>query len=272
MNGFISHIINRHLGTENNIMPRVPGRFESFNSFQQNAGEIKPLQSEEIETNSYQQTDRGNLKPLEKTGTNYGTNSSPFEALKVDKKDQEKSNFSMPDKAVDVFKEPSHFKENVSGKIEPPIIEENRIFNTTISNSTVASSDTKENSNNISPKPKETSISQIERNNSPNIVSPFVVQNAERSYTQKKGDHNENPVLPIQSSFVLQNIKDTSVHQHAIFPESAEQKAQPIIKVSIGRIEVRAAVSSAPEKKNSNTAEKPTMSLDDYLKKRNGDK
>ncbi|MGN6401434.1 MAG: hypothetical protein ACTHMD_13335 [Flavisolibacter sp.] len=72
-----------------------------------------------------------------------------------------------------------------------------------------------------------------------------------------------------QDNYPLQ--KNLSVNNFS-FKEKANQTESPVIKVSIGRIDVRAIVSSQPEKTISNARQKPSMSLEDYLKKRNNGK
>lgn len=60
---------------------------------------------------------------------------------------------------------------------------------------------------------------------------------------------------------------DRNTQRSALYSNAASAP-QPVIKVSIGRIDVRAVTQSAAAKQGS--AAKPAMSLDDFLKKRSG--
>jgi len=52
--------------------------------------------------------------------------------------------------------------------------------------------------------------------------------------------------------------------------ETAAEPAEPVINVTIGRIEIRATPGSSAPARKSHTHKPSTMSLDDYLNKRNG--
>lgn len=60
----------------------------------------------------------------------------------------------------------------------------------------------------------------------------------------------------------LQNVRKTT--DHLFNPPQA-----PVIKVTIGRIEVRALPASSPPSQRPQSVQKPQMSLEDYLKKQN---
>ena len=52
--------------------------------------------------------------------------------------------------------------------------------------------------------------------------------------------------------------------------ETVAESAEPVINVTIGRIEIRATPGSSAPVRKSHVHKSPTMSLDDYLNKRNG--
>lgn len=52
--------------------------------------------------------------------------------------------------------------------------------------------------------------------------------------------------------------------------ETVAEPAEPVINVTIGRIEIRATPGSPAPVRKSHVHKSPTMSLDDYLNKRNG--
>lgn len=52
--------------------------------------------------------------------------------------------------------------------------------------------------------------------------------------------------------------------------ETVAEPAEPVINVTIGRIEIRAAPGSPAPVRKSHVHKSPAMSLDDYLNKRNG--
>ncbi len=95
------------------------------------------------------------------------------------------------------------------------------------------------------------------------IIQPL----SEKSKTEKE--------LPntIYSSSKLPGLENTNRRSIKLFTESLPQQSMStVIKVSIGRIEVRAISPPAELKIKRDSVQKPRMSLEDYLKKRNSSK
>jgi hypothetical protein len=120
------------------------------------------------------------------------------------------------------------------------------------------------------------------------VVKP-AEQTAQRA-TAKAAEAEAFHLMPLQSPSLAHNTVSppTGASFSSFFPARAETTApsqthlsaskqyshhaavseSPTIQVTIGRIEIRAAVASASARKTS--ARSPAMSLDDYLKQRNG--
>lgn len=83
---------------------------------------------------------------------------------------------------------------------------------------------------------------------------------------------SSSTITPIPSFSSMRDEKGVPSHAHLFASETYHPQANvsesPSVQVSIGRIEIRATASQAPSRKVS--ARSPTMSLNEYLKQRNG--
>ena len=111
----------------------------------------------------------------------------------------------------------------------------------------------------------ETKISKL---NSP-ITSPEVPPVTKRKVTPEENNFSENKhITSNQSQLVPEPLLTDIASQLTQRLQGAELKTDPVINVTIGRVEVRAVHADAPRK--TRQTKKPTgvMTLDDYLKRR----
>ncbi|RNI39831.1 hypothetical protein EFY79_00575 [Hanamia caeni] len=237
MNGFINHILKRHLNPNNNIEPRTTGRFEQINQENQSSHETNFIEQideiitpknqirskEENAFENFESLNQVNPAPnMEMTNVDYN---EPFLEIKPTINNNTNSH-------LDGYYEGQSFQERNALNLNEHNVETNNFENS---------------------------------------------RKTEREPELKKKDFasghkdvfNVTNTAFYQDNYTLQ--KNLSVN-NVNFKDKANENELPVIKVSIGRIDVRAIVSSQPEKKINTAHQKPPMSLEDYLKKRNSDK
>lgn len=75
-----------------------------------------------------------------------------------------------------------------------------------------------------------------------------------------------SPFSPVRAETAA--LSQTHLSAAGQYSHQSAVSESPTIQVTIGRVEIRAAIASAPARKTS--ARSPTMNLDEYLKQRNG--
>jgi hypothetical protein len=237
MNNFINNVIRRHLQPENNIVPRVPGRFESFNVNTQELNEPNFMQSESFKIDPNTEIKNSNESTYERPVINGRKNSLDFNTtVTPGKKNDEEVPFGIK----------THYNENST------------------------TDNTRNKDSKVSPDyPEQIIITHAEKSNlTTTMNSDVFTQNNTVPFFKKENSNKEKVKRP-EPLLIPQKTPDITINKQLGLFENTEQRIQNI-KVSIGRIEVRAIVSSLPEKKNAGISQKPNMTLDEYLKTRNG--
>jgi len=241
MNGFISHIIQHHLQSESTIQPRLPGRFESFHAAQNRDG-VDMAESDGFSTSPNQKTNNSENNLIE----------NPIFKNQISPVDS--GNLSDEMKAKNgLFPKPESTAMDANNS-NPFEVYTDQAARRSMADRAIDSD--------------ERVRGNLIRDINSNI---FVRENTNLS--DRNGNLLNEPARPKSpSSLVFEKNRGSSANQQAVFFENPGQKAEPTIKVSIGRIEVRAIVTPQAVKKETNTTQNPGMSLDDYLKKRNDKK
>jgi len=241
MNGFISHIIQHHLQSESTIQPRLPGRFESFHAAQNRDG-VDMAESDGFSTSPNQKTNNSENNLIE--NPIFKNQISPVDSGNLSDEMKAKNGlFPKPESAA--------MDANNSNPFE---VYTDQAARRSMADRTIDSDE----------RVRGNLITDINSN-------IFVRENTNLS--DRYGNLLNEPIRPKSpSSLVFEKNRRSSANQQAVFFENPGQKAEPTIKVSIGRIEVRAIVTPQAVKKETNTTQNPGMSLDDYLKKRNDKK
>jgi hypothetical protein len=242
MNGFISHIIQHHLQTESTIQPRLPGRFESFHAAQ-NQGGMDMVESDGFSTSPNQKINNPENNLIEK----------PISKNQIPPVDSGNLSDEIKPKGG-LFSYPQLETMNANNSNPFEVYTADQAARRSMADRTIDSDE------------------RVRRNLITDINSNiFVRENTNLS--DRNGNLLNEPVRPKSpSSLVFEKNRRSSANQQAVFFENPGQKAEPTIKVSIGRIEVRAIVTPQAVKKETHTTQNPGMSLDDYLKKRNDKK
>ena len=284
MNGFINNILRRHTDAVAGIMPRLPGKFEPvnfpvanstedfsakteasqpFNVIQgitetgienkratnSNSGKSTPTANSSIANDQNIQPPNNNTRPFNES-TNNGQGSIIKNIIPVDKDAGEKitgENIFKVEKSVfNEIKPANQFKE------KPPVenFDEQELAGKVLMNVQPGRS----NKNDGNEHEQDSPVKK-------NIIKPAT----------KKESHLLEDSKPLQAGLIKPSIQNLNAGvNHNASPVLREQSMSSVIKVSIGRIEVRAVTSAAPVKVNSPVLQKPRLSLDEYLKNRNG--
>lgn len=100
-----------------------------------------------------------------------------------------------------------------------------------------------------------------------NTIIPEKIQPLIKALHVEEDPKNSTPGKPL---FAKQGMHGFETTPGIFSSEIYQQQAMPaVIKVSIGRIEVRATTAANPAKINREPLQKPKMSLEEYLEKRN---
>jgi len=242
VNGFINHILNRHLQPENNIKPRVPGRFETFTSAKQNHEGIIVVESDESNGSNEAQTQN--------------KNEGSFQKSSVDHEKKYDTSIETPKNSRNVIlddlkKGPFEKKQETYKPDEPDSA-------TADDNKGIPDSSL------ITP---ENLISADGRSHLIDTEHIYSIHEHKVPFKEKETASNQNSdARPL--TYYPEKGKAPLLNNFYGHDDKLEKNMPPAIKISIGRIEVRAIISPTPEKKNTISSQKPDMTLDDYLKKR----
>jgi hypothetical protein len=263
MTGFINQLLGRHTAAEPVITPRLPGLFE--------AETAAPSLSEtaihsEIPTAAFQPVHEPlpvyNPQPLIQTPAN---NNEQNDA--VHPHDQpgsktyqpgmfshpEESAFNMPDKE-DSITNISH--QHITAQTYYPA---QNNFYTMQDNIPVQHSLLYDDWYRIPPLPAE---HRKEDSQPVSLQKDKPAGTIKEAYPGITGAKNPAPV-------VLPSVQSAAHAANTISAPLLQQENSTVIKVSIGRIEVRAMTTPAPVKKTRTAASVPKMTLQEYLNKRN---
>lgn len=253
MNNFVQHLVSRHSASNSTIKPRLRGRFEPDNSTNHIlSSKMESFESDEV----VQNMDEENLSE-----GNHQKGSSSFSEPKqptafLQKNIPHQPNFDKKGKIVT--------PDTNDGKKGQLIIKEE--IQQIQKNSRSIPSDQTESQKPEMEKPwRKTTITPV---NTPQQTS-FNIEEYTPSISiipnrRIEAQSSVSPVMPIKPD--LQNSMQEQSSESNFFPTSVEQ---PIIKITIGRIDVRTKTHPKPNASPKKQAKaKPKMSLEDYLKKR----
>ena len=265
MTGYVSQLITRHADVSENVVPRLAGKFEPLISQTQTSetpGEVVEQNdiSAQVTTapvvNTFQNSNaeksgNNDLTPLAEPLTTSdivnipATNILVNENSKVTHTDTERS---AEKKGADHPIVSDLAKPSPVHIIESPMFIEQK----------------KEVSNNIivTPRPGE-KFKHNADNNDVNFL--LKIENVD---SLPKESRNEPISFPAANAFP--EMHDRSRRNGDLHIQPPSRTAAPTIKISIGRIEVKAVNTPGPSRQSGAGQQKPKLSLEDYLRKRNG--
>lgn len=288
MSGFIRHLVSNHINPTGNVLPRLKGTFETFSSFQQsvpgNFGE------EHIETgiandyNSLHQSNENSNTNLS-SGTNKiisGNEKTNVEsAINLSKEDQQTNN-----EPVSIYSNISNTQthqqvgqENETNDLNffTPQLNTNNFLSTPLINDALKK--VSDESNQRSKETKSRNENFLEENREAHLLIPDTKNaagnfNTIQQYPSNEQNNVEKPKqtpdysnqqlnMAIVNAFRLMQNKNAAEN-------NAAQEPTQVIKVNIGRIDVRAVIQQAPARQA--VRPQPTMSLNDFLNKEKGSK
>jgi hypothetical protein len=249
MNGFIQNIIDRHMSTLGNISPRLPGRYEPAGTMGDLTGIVLGSYSDrqpetnfinEEKTTSRQPADPvGATKPPDPTGrinSKTRDNELPDTEFSIDRIPFAQKNFDIDTEHPG--KEYGHAENKFSHRMPP-----------------------EELINDDDKKPERKMDKEYIPVEATSIISPLI-----RTPSREDEKDLDRSVRSFGSQKQTENTRPLFLRQHV---DSGPGNKTPVIKISIGRIEVRAISGTAPVKAKREPEKKPKISLDEYLNKRN---
>lgn len=287
MSGFISHLVSNHINPTGNVLPRLKGPFETFSSFQQSVP--GNFGKEHIETgiaNDYnslsQLNENRNTNIHQETSKIITGNERTNIESAINKEDQQIVNEpvdfhsnTQTHQQVGQENETNHLNpfttqlnpSNINNSLSKPLI--NDALKKVSDESSQRGIVTKINEN-FSEENRETYLLIPDTKNAAgnfNTIqqyTPNEQNNVEKPISEQTPDYsNQQLNMAIVNAFRLMQIKDAAEN-------NAAQEPTQVIKVNIGRIDVRAVTQQTPARQ----AVRPqsTMSLNDFLKKEKGSK
>jgi hypothetical protein len=237
MSDFLTNVLARSTGRADTVQPRLPSRFE-------------PLQSipQEIIQESLEQPSSLSITSPEQSLTPFSLESAQGQVKStLQSVEFEPANQSLnPNSDVEFTNNP------------------NSVFQST--NLTSLTQPTENAASSLSTTPLEPA-----QENSDLIVRPQRVEQNSLSSHLPLVAHVPESVKTEVRSLVLQP-QITSIQEPDSSPQLPAQPEPPVIKVTIGRVEIRATASpiSTPPSRSASKPPQPTLSLENYLKSRNG--
>jgi hypothetical protein len=276
MSGFIDHLILRHAAGEKTISPRLPGKFEPFIMPIKNPwrGENELIETtapdfdmpgtpnrKDIVTNFATDTNLGSTQP--------GITSEPSE---TDKGQDQRKMFTLENNNASFFDQKSIGQDREQSRFD---LFQKEIKDHAPIDIMAGVQNINDRSTDPAPFPGITNgKNQIESVQSlqklpeinPSLMNPAAVKH-------KSG--KEFKATEVQKKFRVMPAKQNApgTLQPGLRNPEQTSAGHTIIKISIGRIEVKAISSTKADKKTGDTKiPKPKMSLEDYLQKRNTSK
>ncbi len=251
MTGFINSLVDRFSGATNIISPRLPGRFEpAFPDLSNQLGESTIKDATSPVSNEI-----NNIPSLKNTDLRFFDKNYYKDQLSKD----ENTGYSPIEKQKEAGVNP--VDNEISSNMQQQ--ENNTIVNTFIQPSGIS------NGNPLSFQVETTTRNEQKVPSASNIgdnaVQPgFLDRQLEKERQRGQVDKSQILLLrPEQYSIKSEEIGHPDLHEHA------QSNKTPVIKVSIGRIEVRAVPVSNGVKVKDSSPQKPRLTLDEYLQKRN---
>lgn len=261
MSGFISNIISRHTSPVDNISPRLPGRYEaaqpaafSMEGLEQtqetiavNNDTIQPDSRQTDSTPDFFQKTISPSQPVQYNTAGEGLADHPASPLPVlpditltATRKEISSVLPLAEADHGVHPLPFFFNRTAdsSGENQPASI----ITNVFTENNEQVAEQSQPVAETVLPHRAFAAATEMENSNTVSVFPQLV-----RPALQQALSSSPAPVMEM----------------------IPQQTGATIIKVSIGRIDVRAITTAVPVKNNRDTVQKPQLSLDEYLKKRN---
>lgn len=284
MNSFINHLVSRHVNIGNHIKPRLRGKFEPP-AVTENT--LPPDFDNDLSSINNNKTEPQNIRPISKP---------TFSINEQDHDNSDKHHIDDPlyrqeQKPSDQFSESKDLNAGNTKPVQPlatPPGQQGAQLrsdhaNDTKSNDTVFTPEI----NRVLTNPKtgevisrdndNPTIGNSLKNEPPaihhNINGSAFSDNSDIQTIRTPGDNRglqsklTGQVLPADLKW-LKNVKQDLSSRNGV--QNNQSSTPPIIKVTIGKIEVRALNQSAPVQ--TRETPKPRMTLDDFLKQRNGGK
>jgi hypothetical protein len=269
MSGFISHIIARHTNPGFTIHPRLPGKFEP-GFIREN---IYPEASYDTGS-AFEQSDK---KPAVSIAGDPGNERSHFSKITVSQNwpsGQEtivgKDNDPPPEKVNSGRSDISNARNiDPTDPFEPvktTSFQKRAFLNMVFPDKPGDLSETDP----VEEKNHEEMPSFMENDPKPNTMHAYLSSNGDtmpQAGKSEKGYLNSKELLIYQGSNGMKKNSNSSLS--GFLNMNRQQKISSVIKVSIGRIDVRTITDPKPVKVNASDLHNPKMTLDDYLKKRN---
>jgi len=280
MNGFVSRLISRHTSVEGIVVPRLPATFEPV-GFSANAGgdlllpgndqalsaDIAPLPITRA-THSHNSHDQNPISQpqseiREAIGPGFSHHANPFQHMR----DAELNTVRPRNGEVDAQRvsgvndnhnaphDEARAETSVHTQLKTGEIYEHEIADT---NRNARHDDSGFESDGISNVTKAKTAESYDDTMIKHDHSNIRISSHGNEISKERHPALINPV-----------IKDTHLNIQRNSSEFHFHQSIPAIRVSIGRIEVRAINNSAPAKVNREMPSKPRMSLEDYLRSRN---
>jgi hypothetical protein len=250
MTGFIDSLVDRFSGADNIITPRLSGWFEP--AFPDQLNQFGESTTENETTTVL--NEMSNMSSLKDTGLGFFDNNKYYKDQlsrdgNIDHSSIEKRRPTAVDPVNNEISSNSQQQVNntfIKTFIQPPGI-----------NNESQVSFQFETKNDL----KETPSSDIGDNA---MNHDFLDHQLEKERQRNKIDKSQSfPVRSEQYSMINKKVG------HPDFYEQSQSNKTPVIKISIGRIEVRAVPVSNGVKVKDSSPQKPRLTLDEYLQKRN---
>jgi hypothetical protein len=291
MNGFISRLIDRHINPSNKVLPRIQGRFES-----------------DASTSAYQEESHlfadGRLNDSLR-GENHNENKDltfhhdplPDQKTKIDMDVRSGSSSStLYDNRIAQIQDGKEYKKSPSGKMHPN--PDSELSDLTVRGSipdapyfALNQMDSKSNSEDltgtgisisgdhdtIGKAQRKVDLTSIHNSKNKDTTAPSGKINQTETFSYIDGkdtDTNENSIILNRGilrppEWIGNWAESKSKSEEAKFYKSQND---PVVKVNIGRIEVKAVIQQNTSQIRKAEPQKPRMSLDDYLNNKSSGK
>lgn len=302
MNNFINNIISRNTEQSTNVKPRLRGKFEpeSISSTMLLADDLSRFETHQKKSPTLKTVEPGTVVseefktiPKEEPDVTKAKSDKPYagkEAELIIEKDKDVPFRFSPSLNKKFFEKSDEPEEKRNEQFEPvnkstfQLLREEPGLNTSDTpekNETCPATEPLNVNLEIGRK-KRFTVANLEQSNKIQVVAenpaPFATEKVKPALKESKAEDSKFKTNKTEFQGLLgeppglRNYKkepgNNSNTSDSYFSGNAE--ARPVIKVTIGRIDVRAVTQPTPSANLPKTTPKPKMSLEDYLKQRNG--
>lgn len=256
MSDYLDNIVSRTLNAVEVIEPRVPLLFESTSP-------LTPTPPQSDDSHGLDLT-REPIRPRNEVGPGVsGPQTQPIESPKGQGSDDSDSKSSKPQHELGDLRQSPAISTGTPGEIWPP------------ANVAVAARDVKlppgdvELPRSIEGPGKPSQTGEIERRTI--VGRPLTVELGPDQHGPRSLRTSDARALAARTTKVVAHSQEDNLIAPAaelMIERSVEQRESPTIKITIGRVDVRAIMPQAPPVKSTPVRPKPGLSLQDYLKQR----